>query len=294
MKKTMCVLLAAAMLLALCACGGGSGVKFKSVSASLGGGKVTILSAESFLDYRGRAAVRFYYDFTNNGDSLTSADAHLSYDALEDGVYLTNASASTSGDVPEYGNASRLIEPGVTIRCVAEFSFKASGRELVFTISDADENELTAVFDAQNLPGRPGEWLPDAVGDPKYYQSYPSEIATDAAEIAFTGAERQASDPRSGSADVITVSIEFTNLGSEPTYFDSAFSVSACQDGITLELGDPAVRPETYGNGYVDIASGESITVTRCWKLLSDSPVEIAVTERQSDTVLCAGIFPVA
>lgn len=266
---------------------------FDSVSAKLGGGRVTILSAERFLDYDGKGSVRFYFDYTNKSNALAAPARQLTCVAEEDGVELSSAYASYADDVPEYSNISRYIEPGVTIRCVAEFSYRADGSELRFTISDEKGRELTAVFDPQNLPGRPGDWSPAAVSNPKYFHKYPSEIVSDTAEIAISEIEILESDPSVSSADIVLVSIEYTNRDSTPSYFEAGYSIAAYQDGIELELGTPAVKPDSYGNGYANIMSGDSILVSRSWELLSGSPVEIVVNERQSGDVICANTFSI-
>ena len=315
MKNILCAILAAAMLLAFCSCGSSekdaagadetAGVsdteptatpkpsKFRAVSARLAGGRVKILSAEHFIDYVGKNAVRFYFEFTNSGSAPAAADKLLSFRAEEDGSELSNAYAATNRDVAEYGNASLLVEPGVTVRCVAEFSYNPGGGELRFTISDAKEKELSAVFDPQSLPGRPGAWSPKAVANPRYYRGYSAESVGDLAEIVILGTEREASDPAYSYADVIRVNIDYTNLGSDPSYFESSYSIIAYQDGIEMVVGKPAVQSESYGNGFVDIDPGDTITVTRCWELRSESPVEIAVIEWRSGTAVCAESFSV-
>ena len=295
MKKILCAILAAAMLMTLCACGGKSGAaaNFKPVSAKIDGDRVSILSAESFVDNNGYAAVRFYYEFTNNDSVYASAGSKLSFRAEQNGLERSAAYLSPSNNVPEYGNDRRLILPGVTIRCVAEYSYKVSGGELRFTISGSKDDELTAVFDPQSLPGRPGEWAPESIGNPKTYRSYSAEYTGDSAEIAILDSSRQASNPRISSMDVIQIDVDYTNLEDDPTYFESDFSLLAFQDGVELDVGTPAVQADTYGNGYVDIDTGDTIRVTRCWQLRSESPVEVLVTEWRSDTVLCAETFPV-
>lgn len=305
MKKTLCVLLAAAMLLGLCACGetkkaadsadtpAGDAAGFEAVSARIDGNRVTILSAESFTDYDGYIAARFYYEFTNDGKTPTTAESALSYRAVQNGAELLAASSSYSKHPPEYGNDSLLIEPGVTIRCIAEYTYRVSGSKLSFTILGENGGELTAIFDPKALPGRPGEWSPETIDNPRYFRSYSSETTADSAELVIIGATRQASDRRYSDKDVLLVYVDYTNLEDDTSYFESDYSLIAYQDGVELEIGNPDVQPDTYGNGYADVAPGGTILVSRCWELRSESPVEVVVTEWQTDTVLCAETFPV-
>lgn len=311
MKKILCFLLAAVMLLALCACGGAeksaanggeaaaepdaapAAAAYKAVSGRLSGCRVTILSAERFTDQNGRGAVRFYFDFTNSGSTITAADEKLSLLAEQNGSELQTASASYADDVPEFGNFSRRIEPDVTIRCVAEFSYSAVGGELRFTVSDAKGASIAAVFDPQSLPGQPGTWIPEAVDNPRFFRNYASEKTTDDAKVVILGAKLQASDPAYGYAGVIQVYVDYTNLESGISYFESDYSLTAYQDGIELDTCTPAEKPDTYGNGYVDLVPNDTIMVSKCWGLRSDSPVEIVVTEWRPGTVLCADVFPV-
>lgn len=268
-----------------------SGGDFTPVGGDIGDYHVEILGAEYFLDSDGEDAVRFYYDFTNNSDETTSAWWPLYFEAEEDGYKLTYTYASYEDDVPEYGNEDRDVQPGCTIRCIDEYSFRPDGSVLTYTLYRSDEGEVTATFDPQALPGRPGDWTPELIEDPQFYLDYPSEGSCDDAYVAITGAELAEEDSWYGDGQVIRVYFDFTNYDDDEAYIESATTITAFQDGIELKYGYAEERIDSDSAYYDDIPSGESASVSYCWEVRTGSPVEIVVEDWWNDTVICAGTF---
>ena len=250
---------------------------------------VEVVGAEPFTDSDGKDAVRFYYDFTNNSDKLVSAWT-LYYEAEEDGYELVSTYASYEDDVPEYGNDSLKVEPGVTIRCIDEFSFHPDGSELIFTISDYDD-EFSVTFDPQALPGRPGDWEPEPIDDPQLYLDYLSEGSTEDAYIAITSAEIVEQDRFWGDTPVLRVFFDYTNYEDDTSYITDELSIVALQDGIELESSYAEEELDSDDIWWDDVAPGESSSPTRCWALRTNSPIEVVVTDWWSDEVIAAGTF---
>ena len=69
---------------------GAPAISNEPVSADLGDYHITIVAAEEFTDIDGKAAIRFYYDFTNNSDDLESAWVNLDYKASQEGYELVS------------------------------------------------------------------------------------------------------------------------------------------------------------------------------------------------------------
>ena len=265
---------------------------FTPVSGDIGDYHVEVVAAEPFLDSDGKDAVRFYYDFTNNSDKVVASGWELNFAAEEDGYELVTTYASYEDDVPEYGNDSLAVQPGVTIRSIREYSFRPDGSEITFTVSDYDSDELVATFDPKSLPGRPGDWTPEINPEPGFFTGDISDDgSSEYAHVYIDRAQRVSEASWSGDGKVIRVYFDYTNLEEEESYFTSNCTVRAYQDGIELKYGSPAEDEDSDDYDYTDIAPGESISVSRCWLLRSDSPVEIAVTDWWSDEIICGCTF---
>ena len=324
MKKILALLMALTMLLALCACGADkaesaasaaeepaaapaeeapadaepaaeepAAVSFEPVSAKFSDCEVTILGAESFIDSDDKEAVRFYYDYTNLRDYPYSA--WLSFDtyAEEDGYELMSTYAWSEDDVPEYGNRTLSILPGLTIRCVAEFSYKPDGSELTFRIENYEDEILTATFDPANLPGRPDVWTIDPITEPWYAAGYEAAGESEDAAISIQDTEFFQEEDWMGSNDCIRVYFEYTNLEESDSYLTSMSTVRLFQDGVELDSGWTMDDVETDSLWYESIPSGETIVVSNNWCLRSDSPIEIVVSDWWTDEVICAQIVEV-
>lgn len=266
---------------------------FTPVSGKVDGNDVTILAAEAFTDSEDKDAVRFYFDFTNNSDDPTSAYMPFFFGAEEDGYELVTTYASYEDDVPEYGNVYLYAEPGVTVRCIQEYSFKPDGSELSFTVSGYGDDDLTATFDPKNLPGRPGDWKPAVDPDQSFYGDYSDDGSSDSAHVYIDSGKLVDEDPIFGSGRVARIFFEYTNLEDDVSYILSNCRIKAYQDGLELDIGYPADDVESDDNDYTDVAAGDTLTVSMCWLLRSDSPVEVAVTDFWSDEVICACLFTI-
>ena len=99
--------------------------EFEVVSGPVGEYEISIVGAELFEDSDGKDAIRVYWDFTNSSDETVMPYSDLSTKAEQEGFELNTTYASYDDDVPEYGNDSLYIRPGVTIRCISEYSCKA-------------------------------------------------------------------------------------------------------------------------------------------------------------------------
>lgn len=264
---------------------------FTPVSADLGDYRVTILAAEAFTDADSKDAVRFYYDFTNNSDEITAPFWNLTLNAREDGYELVAAYTEYPDIAPEYSNDYLTLLPGATVRCIQEYAFRPDGRELTFTVSSYSGGAATAVFDPQDLPGRPGDWTPEAMSDTEFFADIPDEGTSESAQVFIDRAE--ITDGSDGSEDVSLVRVYFTYTNREPeaSFLPSSCAVRAYQDGVELDVGYPNDETESDFAYYEDTSPGATVTVSQCWQLRSDSPVVVAVSDWWTDEILCACTF---
>ena len=251
---------------------------------------VEILGAEPFVDSNSRDAVRFYYAFTNNSDEATSAWMELNTSAAEEGYELTSTYAWSEDDVDEYGNNSLRIQPGITLLCISEYTFKQDGADLLFTVSEYNGNELTASFDPAALPGRPDPIEIAPITDPSFYADYPASGSTDDYAVAFTGESEIAdADSWADYDEVLRVFFDYTNNAGEAESCWMATNIYAYQDGVQLDVGYPKDSTDTDRNFDAEIQPGESLTCSECFELRSDSPVEVVFSTW--DDVICAYTF---
>jgi len=264
---------------------------FVPVSGDIEDFHVEILGAEAFEDSDGNPAVRFYYDFTNNSEDPIAPFWDLNYAAEEDGYKLVTAYADYSENIPEYNNDYLTVFPGITIRCIDQYAFRPDGEELTFTISSYYGDSLTATFNPQDLPGRPGEWSPELNPDLQFYAGYSDDGSSDDAHVYIDRAENASESSWNGGGRLIRVYFEYTNTGDEEAHLTSACTVRAYQDGIELDTSYADDELESDDAYYDDVKPGEKVTVSQCWRLRSDSPIEIAVTDWWTDEVICACLF---
>lgn len=249
---------------------------FTPVSGSLAGCDVTIVGAELFTDGDDKDAIRVYWDVTNNSDETITPNWDIYTLVEQEGFEMDTT--YTWDDVPEYGNDSRDIQPGVTIRCISEYNCKADGDVITVTLYDYynEDDKVVAEFDPANLPGRPAEdWVATPITEPTWVEGLPTEgpvgegyVVIDHAEIVPSYDEGE---------EVVRVYFQFTNEGEEETTMWSEVYYKAYQDGIELEIEwpDEDVAEDENMTDYVQ--PGETLLCSECFAVSSDSPIEIEV-----------------
>ncbi len=252
---------------------------FEPVSATLGGYEVSVVGAELFTDTDDKDAIRIYWDFTNTSEESTYAYCDLSVMMEQEGFELTSTYAYFEDDVPEYGNDTLDLRPGVSIRCISEYNCKADGEPISFTIYDwyDEDDALTVEFDPKNLPGRPEKDLEiEPVSDPAWTEGM--EMEGYVGEDAYVVIEDYEVVPGWDSGEeVIRVYFTFTNEYDEAASMWWAANYRAFQDGVELNEDWAEQDVAEDENATLDIEPGESVYCSVCWELRSDSPVEIEV-----------------
>ena len=249
---------------------------------------IEVNGAEHFVDSDGKDAIRVYYDFTNTSDESKSALDTISFDVSQDEYTQISAYADYDKDVAEYGNDYLNVRPGVTIRCVAEYSMKMSGGKLSMKFYDYwnDGSSFTVEFEPQDLPGRPPKWEQEQVVDPMWLAGAVSEGTISDAYVALDHVEI-IEDYDGGYG--IRVYIRYTNLLDEPYAFYWSSLYKAFQDGVELYTSWPTEEYECPEDDmiYEEIGPGESTMVSVCFKLRNEqSPVEFELWDGWTDTVI--------
>lgn len=153
-KKLFAVLLAAAMLMSLCACGGDDAKESESgKSYDFGDYEVVYKGASIAADSDGNAALVMTFDFTNNSDK-SAAYAWTVFDsAVQDDTALEYASVpDASASLGFVGEDSFTeVEPGGTMKVSTAFKLNGTGKVQV-TISDLlDHYSYTITVDPASL-----------------------------------------------------------------------------------------------------------------------------------------------
>ena len=248
---------------------------------------VAIVGAEAFSDAKGKDAVRFYYEFTNNSDSITSAWWALTFSATQDGFDLVPTSAPDEEIAAEFGNDALRVMPGATILCTAEYNFKSEGSEVVFFVSDYGTDPVFYCFeDAANLPGRPMDWTPVAVAEPDTFVDFGLTGETDNITVNFTDAEDVTYDEH----NFLRVYFDITNNTDEAISPDALTTFRAYQDNIELSRKLYLPSSETDDAYFLTLDPGATVQASYVWDLRTMSPVSVIVMDyaAYSTTPLCA------
>ena len=295
MKKIryiLAVILVLVMVLSLCACGtkeptsnnsvdvsdSSSKVEFKETTITLDGCEIIVLGAEKIVDTDEKDALRIWYDITNTSDSSNNVSWMFELSVVQDSVELEETSADLELAVDEERNSVRQIRPGVKIRAIYEATLSGDKPVDVKFIDAYDETVFTTItFDPNNLPGAPTQpFTPEKVTNPSWMGDVKSEgTYTSFGETYEIKIDKFEKIEGVGSIEAMRVYFEFKNTSSEKTAFGHVATPVAYQDGIELDIAFPVEEIEEDENYMLEIEPDESIVVTACYEIMSDSPVEI-------------------
>lgn len=189
---------------------------FEPVSGTIGDYEITVVGAELFKDTEDKDGIRVYWDFTNGSDETIYPSSDLTVYMEQEGFELNSTYCSYEDDVPEYGNNYLEVRPGVTIRCISEYSCKAEGDLVTFTLSNwyDDDESISVDFDPTALPGRPAEDLAiEPIADPTWTNAMSDEGDVGDAHVFIDTAEIVAGWDEG--EQIIRVYFDYTNNGEE-------------------------------------------------------------------------------
>ncbi len=265
-------------------------------SGEFGDYKFEIAGAEVVQDSEGNQGIRLWYDFTNNSESETESAYWLStVTAYQDGEELERTAIADD----KYGqydwNSSLKIRPGIKIRCLEDFSYNEEGGPICFEIINwrGDTNEIVAaVYQLDELPGVVKEETElAAIEKPLWTDGYDLEGDTESAvHIQIDTAEE--TEDADGNR-LIRIYAEITNSGENAIIANDVFGPAAYQDGVELRYGFPKDEIEEDNNGTWEIQKGESLRTAYCYRLRSDSPVEMEGLLDYTSGNVIGGVFRV-
>lgn len=280
-----------ALLFSLCACGGDSGSTSTNIPDTPDDTdayeyEVEVVGAELFTDSDNRDAIRIYYDFTNNSEETKSPLLALTINAQQGGADLEMTFAAYDETVAESGLFAMGVRPGVSIRCAEEYVLDPNGGVVTLTIGRGwlDETPMVVELDPTALSMPTDEFVLETIEDPAWTDELDDKgLVNDVYEMYIDNAEIV---ENSDGNEVLRVYLNFTNNSDEAKNFFSACSTIAYQDGVQLEADYSVNSVAEDANYSVEIEPGETIRVTRCFALRSNSEVEVEVFDDMGMTVL--------
>ena len=253
-----------------------------SGSGTVGSSYISVIGAEEFYDVDNNAALRVYYEFTNNSEHEASANSSIECTAKQDGSSLSATYAWDDTDV--FGNDKLYIRPGVTIQCCCEFKYDPKGGSIDFAVAPASDDKsggsVTATYLPGELPGAPAPYVAETIDDPQWTYALPSEASIDDYYITVLQAELT-TDYYSSPA--IRIYYEFTNNSQSDCSLNDALFTIAYQDGIELKYTSELVGLLSDENYFTPISPGQTVSVSCVFILRNNSsPVEAEVESYSS------------
>jgi hypothetical protein len=239
---------------------------------------ISFVGANDFTDVGGDAAMRVFYEFTNDSSNSVSAGSVLGFTVSQDGDELSETYAFDDSDA--YNNQSYRIRPGITIQCCYEFKYDPKGGAVSITAgswNDKDEEgEVAASYIPGKLPGKPAQHLTKPVSDPKWTESIPNHGTLENCYKVSVQKAENTTDILGNPA--VRIYYEYTNGTEYSNSLAETLSVYSYQDGISLETTNVAVFTDTDIGFSKRIAPGETVTASCVFALRNDSsPVEAEI-----------------
>lgn len=299
MKKLLAFLLLGAMLLTFAACGdkpetpetpdapdavdtedtAPAAKEFEVTTATSGNFEITVLGAEAVTTRDDTAGIRIYYEFTNNATYTVKGVDDVPVTATQNGETLNSVFADEMIDIDT--TKELFVRPGATIRCTTVRELLDDKAPVTFTVGDyAADADVEVEFDLANLPGAPAEeFAATPITEGLQVEGLATEGTFDEKyAVKILGAEKI---EKSNGDVCVLVHYSYTNNSDADKEFFTAVATKVFQDGIQLESTAPAdATSQTYKNRFEKVAPGATIEADLCFKLASDSPVEIEVSDK--------------
>ena len=250
--------------------------------------KITVLGCEQIKDYNNHDALRVFYDFENKYEVPTSSDEAVSFIAYQNSEEISIAYPNSDYYINETSNNTLRIYNGVKLRCVQQFSCKVDGGKIDVKIVENgnDENNIDIEFDLNALSGAPEKIESNEYTYNEGYFSYLTEsgVIADYYNVKVLNSEKIKS---ADDSDCIRIYYEFTNNSNIDSAFWSTVGtrIVVSQGGISLYSVKPKTTVAEDDNYSENIKPGETIKVSKCYKLTADSPVYLEILGLYADDV---------
>lgn len=254
----------------------------------LGIGKVTITGAEGVKGEDGDF-LRVYYEYTNTDEKALSHSAgDPDFKLEQDGETLEKYYPQSSEKLDIEENRERYLCPGVTVPSAVEFQYHPDGGSVKAVISlisgsKAYTEDLVesfeVEFDPANLPGAPAE-IPEIqpILNPSYTDGWPTQgtSKTDKYTVELTG-DYDVED------EAIRIYLNYTNNSDKVQMPGFVAKNQAYQDGISLKDGAFYVHEKVESDKVQEVEPGQTVLISWCFLLESDSPVELVIENQYDD-----------
>ncbi len=163
MKKLLAIVLALALCVGLCACGGEPATEGGKTEdpkptyepVTIGDCTVAFDGAETYRCFE-KDYLLFYYTFTNNSDETVKAASKVFVPAKLNGETVEGIAFLKDQQPEFYNNQYKEVAPGETIRCMEPLQGLAEGGgEYEITVMDLYhqiEEKLVVTFNSKDLP----------------------------------------------------------------------------------------------------------------------------------------------
>lgn len=293
-NKMLSLLLIAALMLSLCACGSSESTETSkttqnrdttileappketeapaeplSSSGDLGDVSVAIGELEYVQDYFEDPAILIHFTFTNNSEENQSAMFSIDFTAFQNGVGLKDATILDDA-VYDSSDLSKEIQPGTTIELAKAYTLSSDTAPIEVIVSESisfDDTKLGKTFEI-------------APGGTTILSSAPGvENAAEIDRYAVSINSYDIAEGRHGEK-VLILNMGYTNNSDISSPFYAAIDVTAFQDGVELENAyglNASVMDDS--NNYVKVMPGVGVGVAEGFVLSSEtSPVDIEIT----------------
>lgn len=312
MKRLFAILLAAALLLSLAACGetkapaGETSAPEEESALSFtftkfGKAKITILGAEMKKDEDDEDFMRIYYNYLNMDET---AAGHAPVLALElelkqgdEELYDDEFTADDEHHVPEDLFYNCAVQPGISVRNTINIYCDPEGGPVDVALhvmvgswaySEEDVEWFKFQMDPKNLtPAPAAAYEIQPITEPTYAKDLPSSGTSTSGSNPFTisldGYELTTYDGE----PALRVKMTYTHQHDWEMSPYSALTINAFQDGIALEQGttwyldDVTAEDEAF---EADVAKGETVECNAIFILRGKNPVEVVVEQPLDDT----------
>lgn len=251
-------------------------------SGDVGEYHVSFVGAEPALGYGETPAIRFWYDFTNNSDKITSASSVLFFGSEQDGEQTDMS--FIYDDIPESDYDSCGVAPGCTIRCAVLYTYNPEGGPVVFSAGDFIDS-VTYTVDPKALPGAPADQFAFTENPGvKYCDSY-SDAGRDVEILGFERGKDWNDN------DILILKLRFTNNTGDSASLQFTYTVYVMQDGYSLPQTF-SVDSDALTEGFSkELAAGESVECAYCCVPRTSSPVAVVLSEYLGSEYFCGGLY---
>ena len=230
--------------------------------------KYNILGAKHIEDEEEGDIIVFYYDITNNSDTIRDT-WEGNYEASQNGSFLDTV--WMEDNMPEAPLADLSFAPGKTNRGCTAFAYDPKGGVVSFRISSYTGDSTVIYYaDPEDLSGAPGPFVLELdPSTPEFLKGLPEKSGDVSIEEAEFFKDEEG-DP------CVRFYFNFQNKSKDESLsFGYDHGCYAMQDGFAIDWNWATVDEEN--NPWKDVEPGGKILCAKSFKLRTDSPVTFVI-----------------